>query len=627
MTRGKTGRDTAGTLIAEVEAARRTNPGEAWERLERGFAPAVRDAGEFRRGELWRLRGHVLRAIRRVREALVAYRRAERCFARAGDLREQGRCAMGLIEAYMYLGRYDDAEKAATLGRRRLQRAGDRLALARLLNNVGNLYHRRDRPDLALGCYRRAHGVMSRAGEARAAAVIENNVGNCLALLGRLGAARATYRRARVTHQRMGFPLDVLQADYGLAYLGFLELDHERALDALARVRLDARDHGVPALMALSVLDRAEILLRLGAHDDALEEAGTAIRECGGLKLGYETAKAETFAALAEYRSGRTHAARARLERTLAAFDAEGNRVWAGEALMGLATLAWDRRQALAAAALLAAAARCFAAARDTEREGCALALLVRARVAAGEPAAPALRRATALARSRGSSRLRHLVWSSSALVAGRHGRRAEARHALRRAALESERLAARILDEQWRASFWGDWGWPHEQLAELELAAGRVEPAFDALERGRGRTLLGRGGRALSRPVLEWAGAQDARDRERSRHAGPSAARPGGVRRTVRIPRALAAVPPASIRAATLRRTARGDRAHPRGCDRGARPARRARAAPARAAAAVLASIGGAARDRVARLAGATRRGARGVVRLGVVAGTRRAR
>ncbi|MFN8587305.1 MAG: hypothetical protein U0704_05840 [Candidatus Eisenbacteria bacterium] len=42
------------------------------------------------------------------------------------------------MDALMYLGRYADARRAAALGRRRLEHAGDRAALARLLNNEGN---------------------------------------------------------------------------------------------------------------------------------------------------------------------------------------------------------------------------------------------------------------------------------------------------------------------------------------------------------------------------------------------------------------------------------------------------------------------------------------------------------
>src|SRR5204863_4194821 len=93
-------------LVAEVESLRRSEPGAALARLEADFRAALRGADAAGRGTLWRLRAHVLRNLRRTREAAVAYRRASGWFAEAGDVREQGRCAIGLVAALMYLGRY-----------------------------------------------------------------------------------------------------------------------------------------------------------------------------------------------------------------------------------------------------------------------------------------------------------------------------------------------------------------------------------------------------------------------------------------------------------------------------------------------------------------------------------------
>src|SRR5204862_2239468 len=284
---------------------------------------------------------------------------------------------------------------------------------ARLLNNEGNLYHRTDRPALALESYRRARGALKRAGDDRGQGVVAGNVANCLSLLGRLPEARRLYHQARTSSLRGGFPVDALNADYNLAYLEFLDHRHERALDDLERVRGAARGAGVPGIAALSGLDRAEILLRLGAHAEALAEARDASSAFVTLGMGYERAKAETFAALAEFRLGRFGQARLRLERALEAFVSEGNAVWTGETLVGLGTLWWSRGEVAAATPMLAAAARRFEWAKDREREGCARALLVRAHLESGRPRAAAtqLARARALARGGHSARLRHLVW------------------------------------------------------------------------------------------------------------------------------------------------------------------------------------------------------------------------
>ena len=510
-------------LLEEVEALRRAKPGVAWEKLARGFVPALRGASPARRGELWRVRGHVLRTLRRLVPAAEAYRRAERWYQRAGDMREVGRCAIGLVDTLAHLGRYRDAERVAAGGHRALSLAGDWAARARLLNNEGNLYHRIDRPDQALDRYRRARRALGRAHDARGQAIVDINIANCFSLLGRLPEARRLYQTSRRINAQQGFAVDALNAQYNLAYLEFLEHHHERALEDLEHVRVAAGERGIPALVALPALDRAEILLRLGAHEEALIEASTAAAAFQKLSMPYERAKAETFAALSEFRLGRRGAARARLERTLCVFITEGNAVWAGEVLVGLATLWWSEGLPKAAAPLLAAAVRRFAWARDREREGAVRALLARVWIESGHPGAAAVQvsRARMLARRRGSARVRHLVRLASAELARRRGDVDVARRQLRAAAGESQRLAARILDEQWRASFWGDWGLPHLELSALEMDQGRVGEAFEALEQGRGRVLASPSRsarhRALPKAVRAWAASRLARDRNRS--------------------------------------------------------------------------------------------------------------
>ena len=544
-------------LVAEVESLRRSEPATALARLEAGFKTALRRTDAAGRGTLWRLRAHVLRSLRRTREAAVAYRRASDWFAVAGDVREQGRCAIGLVDALMYLGRYPEARRAAAVGRKLLERSGDRAALARLLNNEGNLWHRLDLPDRALESYRAAVKALERAGDRSSALMIGANVGNCLSLLGRCDEARRHYTVARDAQQAAGNANEALSAEYNLAYLDFLEMKHELALAGLAHVRDAAESRGYPSLAALARLDRAEILLRLAAHEDALRESREAVVACARLGLSYETAKAELFGALASFRLGQPDAARQAIERSLATFDAEGNQVWVGETLLGLATL-WSREgNARAAAALIAAARRRFAAAGDRERDACAAAIEVRTLIACGAPRAAAarLRGLARVPEKKRSARLRHLVLAAGASLAGARGDRAAARTLLQRAADESERLAARILDEEWRASFWGEWGWPHQELAVLEITEGRVAEALEALEAGRGRALVHpaqsrRARGELPASVRRWTASRVARDRGAARDGHRRAGEPAAATLEPALRSALAARAPREIRA-----------------------------------------------------------------------------
>ncbi|HTR98021.1 MAG TPA: CHAT domain-containing protein [Candidatus Acidoferrales bacterium] len=547
------------SLIERVEALRRAEPAQALAELDVGFADALRRASAAERGALWRTRAHVLRALARSREAVACYRRAARAFVRAGDTREAGRCDIGLVDALMVLGRYAEARRAAARGRRRLSRARDRAALARLLNNEGNLWHRLDLPERALDCYRAAIAALRRAGDERSARMIGTNVGNCLSLLGRCDEARAHYREARGAQAAAGAVSEALTAAYNLAYLDFLEHRHEAALTGLARVREEAQQRGLAALAALALLDRAEIFLRLGAHGEALDEAEGACAAFAPLGMRYEHGKAELFGALARYRLGAPAAARRGIERAIERFAAEGNLVWAGEALLGLATVWWHDGNLPAASALLAAARRRFASAGDREREACALTLGARASLGSGDARTARRLLAAANARRATSARLEHLRLAAGAALARHDGDVPRARRLLARAAGTAERLAARILDEQWRATFWGEWGWPHRERAALELAAGDVAAAFEALEAGRGRVLVGRAARrsargaALPASVRRWAAATQAR--ERARRAGETVAGASAPLVDRALRRALAVQPPRRIRAGALQR------------------------------------------------------------------------
>jgi CHAT domain-containing protein/tetratricopeptide (TPR) repeat protein len=551
------------TLVAEVEALRRSEPAAALKRLEEGFVAAARRADAAGRGTLWRLRAHVQRSLLRTREAAASYRRAAAWYAKAGDRREQGRCSIGLVDSLMFLGRYSEARRAAASGRRLLEKSGDRAALARLLNNEGNLWHRLDLPERALESYRASVRALERVGDASSARMIGNNVGNCLSLLGRCDEARKHYSAARDAQYAADNANEALRAEYGLAYLDFLELKHELALAGLAHVRDEAEKRGFPPLVALARLDRAEILLRLGAHEDALKESREAVVACARLGLRYETAKAELFGALASFRLGQPDAARLAIERALEMFDTEGNQVWIGETLLGLATL-WSREgNPRAAAALIAAARRRFAAVGDRERDGCAAAIEVRALLACGAPksAAARLRSLTRIPERRRSPRMRHLALAAGAALAKARGEFAEARKLLQRAADESERLAARILDEEWRATFWGEWGWPHQELAVLEISEGRIAEALEALEAGRGRALVDpaqsrRATGLLPASVRRWTASRVARDRSNGKDGRRGGDEPTMAVLEPALRNALAARAPREIRALEVARS-----------------------------------------------------------------------
>ena len=482
-------------LFQRAEAARRESPARGLRLARRGEIRLARGTGAKRgsgstawqRARLARVAGHALRALGRHAEALRAYGAAADLFRRAGAGLEMARCGIGRVDAFMYLGRYEEAEREGSAALRILERGRKRQVAARLLNNLANLDYRRDRPERALARYARARPALAAQGSA-AVGRVDANRANCLALRGRPDEAARLLRRARRAFQSAALPVDAAGCDYALAYLLFLRhryIDALFALESLDTVfeRLKANDYRV-----LLEIDAAEVLLRLGRPEEAEHSAARAAARAESLGLRYERCKANYLEAVAAASRGDLDTARRRLGYAARGFGAEKNRVWAAQCRLALGECNLEAGRARAAESGAARAGKEFSREGDAEREGLAWVLAGRAALATGRSAARHLARARAAERRSGSEFLGFRVSCLTGDVAFRRSRLDLARLAYSRAARLSESLAGRVRTELYRATDWTSWEDAYPRLVALELAAGRTAKAFHALERGRAR-------------------------------------------------------------------------------------------------------------------------------------------
>jgi tetratricopeptide (TPR) repeat protein len=498
----------AESLLARAEAARVAAPRRALVLVRRsrralGRRPALPDTRALS-ARIDRSLGHALRGMGRHAEAEAAYRRAARGFRTVGESVEAARCDIGRVDALMYLGRYAAARAAGSAALRVLRRAGEGAAVGRLLNNLGNLEYRLDRPQAALALYARARRALARDGLARAR--VDANRSNCLALRGRPVEARRLVRAARADFARAGRALDVAGCDYAAAYLLFLEHRYAEALFALAALEPPFERAGADDYRALLDLDAAEIYLRLGRSVDAVTAASRAAERCRALGLRAEWAKACTFEALGRAARGDLVPARTLLGRAGRVFRAEGNVVWAAIALLAEAELALVAGRRRRAHALAIRAADAFARAGELEREGGARLVMARAGLVRGRsfdaPARRALARARRCARAAGSPFLAFRVACLEGDVALARGDRAGARRAYRRAQRRSESTAARVRSEMFRSTDWSAWEEAYPRLVALEVEAGRADAVFREIERARRRAFEAAGRERRGRPA-----------------------------------------------------------------------------------------------------------------------------
>ncbi len=261
-------------------------------------------------------------------DALQLYRRAQRTYRNARDGLTAARIGRAMVDALMYLGRYDDAIKTGRQAANTFRRKGLDFEWAQTLCNIGNVYHRRDDNPRALDAYDRALPMIIDAGHKAAEALIQFNRGNILANLNRLSDARSSYQAAQRVYTDLGMELAAAQAEYSLAYVTFLEGRLTQSLVEFERVEAAFKRLGDTRGIAQTHLDRLEIWQILNLHSDVLSDAPAIAREFRDLKMSYEEAKCWFFLARTQHALQDHSGSKRSITKANRLLSREGNTVW-----------------------------------------------------------------------------------------------------------------------------------------------------------------------------------------------------------------------------------------------------------------------------------------------------------
>ncbi len=323
-------RSTVEFLYEEVVRLARVDVQQA-DRLAQAASWIAEKLGDdYCRAQGLRAAGHVLLMRAKYAEAVQAYQAALSLFRRLGCEAEVGRTLYGgSLQALIYLGQYPQAFAWAQEARKIFERLGDRLRLARLDTNMGNILYRQDRFEEALECYRRAFLWFGREGDPQDVAITLRNMAVCYISLADFGKAMQTYTEAREHCERHNLPLLVAEADYNIAYLHYQRGEYARAVDLYQSTRKRCEKLGDPYHKALCDLDQSEMFLELNLDEEGAqlsEQAASAFRELG---MRYEEAKALAFLAVAASHAGRPEQALELFRKARRLFVSELNQVWA----------------------------------------------------------------------------------------------------------------------------------------------------------------------------------------------------------------------------------------------------------------------------------------------------------
>lgn len=481
-------------LTSRVHREVRVNPDAALRMADAAIAVARMLTNVDALAESFRSKANALYSLGRHAEAVEQHGQAAALFERSGNREQLARTLSSSIQPWLLQGKYDEAIEAAERARGIFIQLGNRLRVARVDINLGNVFYRQDRFDEALDCYERAYDELLNHHDAEGMAAVLSNLAVCYITLNRFAKALQTYESARRHCEATGMPLLVAQADYNIAYLYFLRGEYGRAIEMLRSARIIAKKSNDAYHVALCNLDLAELYLELNLSAEAGELAREAHDAFEILGMGYESAKAWAFAAIAASQQGQSFEALKLFSDARERFVREKNQVWPSLIDLYSALVLYNEGRLFEAKKLCASAAEFFRS--STLPTKAILAELLSGRIAFRMGDSDAAHRACLQAREQLKSVDAPTLRYQAELLTGQlemaRGNDQEAFERFNAARLALETLRGNLRGEELKIAFFRNKLEVYERLVELCLQGrGSIEQAFSFIEQAKSRTLL----------------------------------------------------------------------------------------------------------------------------------------
>tara|TARA_R110002072_G_scaffold5527_3_gene35317 strand:- start:810 stop:3635 length:2826 start_codon:yes stop_codon:yes gene_type:complete len=290
-----------------------------------------------------RITAHVMNAGERYKEATHYYALAIEQLEALGDMENAIRTRLGYGAALMTTGFYEEALSVCNVAKAWFAKNNDQNYNARVLINIGNIYHRMDEHAKALECQLEAAALFESIGSAADWAVTSHNIANGYTFLDRFEEADEMYLKSYEIASANDLTSLSDQARYNRSYLHFLRGRYSDAITSFNELRLYFGNERSVRHAALCDLDQSEIYLQLNMPADAARLATSASDAFSQIDMAYEEAKAIAFRGVAETQRHRFQEALEYFQQSVPIFEAEGNEFWIGmleiyraEVLLGL---------------------------------------------------------------------------------------------------------------------------------------------------------------------------------------------------------------------------------------------------------------------------------------------------
>lgn len=302
------------------------------------------------KGRLLAMKARYFQFTGKNQEAARKYEEALTVNEKYREYATNARLRKGLMNVYMYLGRYDEALKAGRLALKYFRGKGFDSDAGQVLNNLGNIYHRMDRIPSALQYYEQAGDIFRKTGGVPLA-IIEFNKANIYSVLNELNTARRLYGKAEKIYSETGNNIALCQIDYSRAIMDYWEGHYTKAFNVLEKTIDRLSELGDMRTAVIAQLDLVELNIELNLFSNAVYVAENIIRLAGEMGMTYEQAKAHYFIARAAIHHGDYKKAELELSHSERLFTKEKNSLW-------LAMVNYEKGRLLAAVGDLKQAAR-----------------------------------------------------------------------------------------------------------------------------------------------------------------------------------------------------------------------------------------------------------------------------
>ncbi len=245
------------------------------------------------------------------------------------DFAANARLRKGLMNVYMYLGKYHEALKAGKLAFKYFEKNKLKDDAGQILNNIGNVYFRMDRIRPALRYYDRARDIF-RYNSGIPRAIVEFNRGNVYSVLNQLSKAKQLYEKSEKIYAKADNQIAVYQIQYSLAIIEYWENKFSKALATFENVIDRLKDLGDPRTAVIAQLDLVELNIELNLFSNAVYLAEDILAKAKSMGMNYELAKAHYLIAKTTLDCGDLKKSGSSLKLSEKYFKSENNQLWLG---------------------------------------------------------------------------------------------------------------------------------------------------------------------------------------------------------------------------------------------------------------------------------------------------------